>query len=144
MERIVGFVLMFVVVLFVQCSDGAKKKNDKKEIEQNLAGEITAYPKFEFSKELHKFGEISEGEIAICEFYFKNIGQRDLIISNIESNCGCTNIKWDKKPIKFGKESKISIEFDSKGRYGKQYKVITVLCNTLEKEKKLYVTAQVK
>jgi len=144
MGKLTGFVLILLVMIFVQCSDSAKTENGEKKIEHSLTDDITAYPKFEFSKELHKFGEISEGEIAICEFYFKNIGQRDLIISTIESNCGCTNIKWDKQPIKFGQESKITIEFDSKGRYGKQYKVITLLCNTLEKEKKLYVTAQVK
>ena len=65
------------------------------------------FPKFGFNKEIHKFGEISEGEILVCEFYFKNIGDANLIINTIESSCGCTVVKWDKSPIKVGEESKI-------------------------------------
>ena len=53
-----------------------------------------------FTKEIHKFGTISEGEIVVCEFYFRNVGDANLIIKAIESSCGCTVIKWQKQPIK--------------------------------------------
>ena len=33
--------------------------------------------------------EISEGEILVCEFYFRNVGNTNLIIKSIESSCGC-------------------------------------------------------
>ena len=102
------------------------------------------YPKFEFTKEIHKFGVISEGEIGVCDFYFKNTGESNLIIKNIESSCGCADFKWKRDPIKVGEKSKITIEFNSKGRYGKQYKVITIYSNTLQKTKKLYISADVK
>lgn len=102
------------------------------------------FPKFGFNKEIHKFGEISEGEILVCEFYFKNIGDANLIINTIESSCGCTVVKWDKSPIKVGEESKITVEFDSKNRYGKQYKVLTIFANTKRKVKELKITATIK
>lgn len=121
-----------------------KGKNALKEDEKLVPDiSLNAYPKFEFTKEIHKFGKISQGEIVVHDFFFKNIGKRDLIITNIETSCGCTVAKWEKEPIKANKESSITIEFDSDGRYGKQYKVITIFCNTLSGNKELKITAEV-
>ena len=111
--------------------------------ERNLTEKQT-YPKFEFTKEIHKFGNITEGEIVVCDFYFKNVGGSNLMIRNIESSCGCTVVKWEKKPIKVGEESKITVEFDSKDRQGKQYKVLTIFANTKRKVKELKITATIK
>ncbi|GAB7087131.1 DUF1573 domain-containing protein [Marinifilum fragile] len=133
--------LIFVFVL--GCAGGSSKENKPVGVDSVESVKSGKYPKFEFSKEIHKFGEISEGEIGVCDFYFKNIGESNLIIKSIESDCGCANFKWTKKPIKVGEESKITIEFNSKGRHGKQYKVITIYSNTLQKKKKLILTANV-
>lgn len=103
-----------------------------------------SYSKFAFTKEIHKFEEISEGEILVCEFYFRNVGNTNLIIKSIESSCGCTVVKWKKKPLKVGEESKITVEFNSKGRHGKQYKVLTIFANTKRKVKELKITATIK
>ncbi len=134
------FFLLAMSVVNYQCV-GRKEKTEQKQNQQieNKSG----YPKLAFTKEIHKFGQISEGEIAVCEFYFKNTGESNLIISRIETSCGCTNVTWDKKPIAPGRESKISVEFDSHGRYGNQYKVVTLFCNTLKKTKELIITADV-
>ncbi|MGQ1909875.1 DUF1573 domain-containing protein [Marinifilum sp. RC60d5] len=142
---IAAYLILFLFAIFsLQCSGDLKSKKGNSKLGHFLIADSSVYPKFEFTKEIHKFGEISEGEIGVCEFYFKNIGGRDLIISNIESSCGCTNVDWEKNPIKSGAESKITIEFDSEGRSGRQYKVITLYANTLKREKKLYITAQIK
>lgn len=111
---------------------------------KNGVDEKQTYPKFEFTKKIHKFGEISEGEIVVCEFYFKNVGDSNLIIRTIESSCGCTVVKWKKKPIKVGEESKITVEFDSKDRHGKQYKVLSIFANTKRKVEELKITATIK
>ncbi|PKQ63341.1 hypothetical protein BZG01_16085 [Labilibaculum manganireducens] len=142
--------ILFVVILFsflVQCTSNKTGKPDGKLIQGKHSEEIippNGFPKFEFTKEIHKFGVISEGEIVVCDFFFKNIGSKDLVIKNIETSCGCTAVKWERKPVKVGKESHITVEFNSEGRYGKQYKVITVFCNTLSGTKELVITAQVK
>lgn len=136
------FVCLLILFVFSECKrkDHTKQSSKIKQEQSNRH----LYPKFEFTKEIHKFGEISEGEIAVCDFYYKNIGKADLIISKIESNCGCTVVKWNKKPLKVGEEAKITVEFNSEGRYGKQYKKLSLYCNTLEGIKELIVTAQVK
>ncbi|MFA9371860.1 MAG: DUF1573 domain-containing protein [Labilibaculum antarcticum] len=139
--------LLVLAMFLIQCSSDKTTKIESKVIDGKASEQIIitkGFPKFEFTKELHKFGEISAGEIVVCDFFFKNIGSKDLVIKNIETSCGCTAVKWDKKPVPTGEESHITVEFDSKGRYGKQYKVITVFCNTLYGTKELVITAQVK
>ena len=145
-NRFVFSVCLLFSLYFSGCRDAKnssekKRFNEDEKTEQNILA--NAYPKFEFTKEIHKFGEISQGEIVVHDFFFKNIGTKDLLITNIETSCGCAVAKWEKKPIKIGEESSISIEFDSKGRYGKQYKVITIFCNTLSGTKELKITAEV-
>ncbi|RUT79222.1 DUF1573 domain-containing protein [Ancylomarina longa] len=142
--------IYFTLFLIISYSTllGACGNNSEKGIStqsnKNRNPEIAkSYPKFEFTEEIHKFGVISEGEIAVCEFYYKNTGQADLIISNIETSCGCTAVDWDKYPLKQGEEAKLSVQFDSKGRSGIQYKAITIFCNTIEGTKELIITAQV-
>lgn len=141
-----NWIVLFVLVLPLvvdSCSGKPVKKVEEGRPKQVESGVNRKYPKFEFTKELHKFGKISAGEIGICDFYFKNVGESNLIIKNIESDCGCAEFKFQKRPIKVGEESKITIEFNSKGRNGKQYKVITIYSNTLQKKKKLIITATV-
>ena len=140
------FALLICFSFFVSCKKSTQVEN-KSEIEISQSKEDTdrvqSYSKFAFTKEIHTFGAISEGEIGICEFYFRNIGNTNLIIKSIESSCGCTVVKWKKKPIKVGEESKITVEFNSKGRYGKQYKVLTIFANTKRKVKELKITATI-
>ena len=139
--------LFVLLISLVQCTSNKTAKLDDKLVEGKASEKIIlekGFPKFEFTKEIHKFGEISEGEIVVCDFFFKNIGSKDLVIKNIETSCGCTAVKWDKMPVKIGGESHITVEFDSKGRYGRQYKVITIFCNTLAGVSELVITAQVK
>ena len=141
------FVLLICFSVTVSCKHAvhADSKSAVSDVQKNVhVTNESGYPKFEFTKEIHKFGKISEGEIVVCEFYFKNTGNANLIIKAIESSCGCTNIKWKKKPIKVGEESKITVEFDSKKRNGKQYKVLSIFANTKRKVKELKITATIK
>ncbi len=141
------FVLVACLFLGLSCKQATQTENKSgaKITENKIKSERKqSYSKFAFTKEIHKFGELSEGEIVICDFYFKNVGNTNLIIKSIESSCGCTVVKWEKKPVKIGEESKITVEFDSKGRHGKQYKVLSIFANTRQKTKELKITATVK
>lgn len=77
-------------------------------------------------------GEIFEGEIVSKSFKIKNVGDKPLIIKDIITSCGCTTPKYELDPILPGKEREIEIQFNSSGRSGKQYKVITIFANTQE------------
>ena len=132
MGKIIGL-LTIIIVLCLSC------KEKKQTQEQPAAG-----TKIEFKQNNFSFGEIAEGEIVTHSFYFKNIGEQNFVIKNIDSGCGCTTVNYDKTPLKPGKEGKIEIEFNSSGRYGKQYKEISIFANVPEKVITLKFTASVK
>lgn len=100
--------------------------------------------RIEWTKKAWNFGNLTAGEEVCHTFIFKNTGQHNLLIKNIETGCGCTTVNYDKAPVPPGKEGKIEIAFNSEGRYGKQYKEIRIFANIPEKSTTLTFTANVK
>jgi len=89
------------------------------------------------------FGSVKEGEKVKHTFKFKNTGSEPLIISNAKGSCGCTVPKWPSEPIAPGATSQIDVEFDSKGKPGKQTKRVTVTANTVPAQMFLNITGNV-
>ena len=44
-------------------------------------------------------GYIKQGESVTHEFHFKNTGNKPLVISEVEKECGCTSVHWTTEPI---------------------------------------------
>jgi len=84
----------------------------------------------EFETLVYEFDTISQGEKVDYSFMFKNVGKADLLISDVQSSCGCTITNFEKEPIQTGQESTIDFTFDSKDKSGIQDKSITVYANT--------------
>lgn len=61
-------------------------------------------------------------------FEFKNTGKTPVIISNVQTSCGCTTADKPSEPVQPGKSSKISVKYDTK-RVGDFTKTITVTTN---------------
>lgn len=76
------------------------------------------------------FGSVKEGEKVKHTYVFKNTGKEPLVIASAKGSCGCTVPKWPSEPIAPGESGKIDVEFDSKGKPGKQTKRVTVTANT--------------
>lgn len=129
------FFLSFLFSLFIFCACRDK---------QATQGGSAPLTKVEWVKKNWNFGEITAGEIVSHTFFFKNTGEENFIIKNTESGCGCTTVAYDKSPLSSGKEGKIEITFNSEGRYGKQYKEISIFANVPEKKITLSFTANVK
>lgn len=113
---------------------------EKKTTSQTETPEST---EIEFGQKHFDFGKLAEGEIVTHTFYFKNTGKENFVIKAIESGCGCTTVEYDKKPLAPGKEGKIEIAFNSSGRYGKQYKEISIFANLPKGKTTLTITADV-
>ena len=127
------------IILFIT-SCGGRQKNTLEKPELPVSG-IT---EFEVNKEMHNFGELEAGEIVIFNFIFKNTGNNNLIISNIEKDCGCLDIKFNSNPVPPGEKGIIEVFFDTSGLYGNEFKVIKVHSNIKEKTKELAITAEIK
>ncbi len=97
----------------------------------------------EFGDTKHDYGVIEQGEKVSHVFTFKNTGNEPLVLSNVKPSCGCTTPKWTKEPIAPGDDGEIHVEFDSKGKSGKQTKTVTVTANTEPAKTVLTITGDV-
>lgn len=91
------------------------------------AGSLTlAAPEIRFDSEKTDFGNIVSGVSTKVSFTFTNVGDADLEIVGIHSQCGCTNASALEKKLAPGKSSKIEATFNSSGYSGAIDKHITV------------------
>lgn len=91
-------------------------------------------PVITFDEMVHNFGNIVEGEKVEYSFKFTNTGNRDLLITDATSSCGCTVPEWPKEPIKPGQSSYMKVVFNSAGKEGYTEKEIIIRANTVPEQ----------
>jgi len=91
--------------------------------------ELLNSPRLFYKETEYNFGEVNEGSNIFYRFEIQNTGKSDLIIRKITAACGCTYAETDKKLIKSGESSFISVSFNTNGRVGDQHKTISVVTN---------------
>lgn len=106
------------------------------------AFKIDAQPEFKFVSETHDFGKITQGKPVTYEFKFTNVGNQPLIISNVESTCGCTVPEYTKTPIKKGESGSIKVTFNA-AVASPFTKGVTVKSNAKTPVKVLYIKGEV-
>lgn len=116
--------LIACIVLFVGFSEIKAQSVDSK----TTVKENTNTPEIFFEKTVHDYGEIKKESDGTCEFVFKNTGKEPLVLSNVQSSCGCTVPTWPKEPVLSGKSAMIKVVYDTK-RMGIISKTITVTSN---------------
>jgi hypothetical protein len=84
--------------------------------------------KIEFKSDTVDYGQIEKGADGTRIFEFTNTGNAPLIISKVNSSCGCTIPKSPKDPILPGKNGEIQVKYDTL-RVGPIRKAITVISN---------------
>ena len=113
------FFILFLAVFAVFCDS---------EVEKSALGK----PVIEFTKTEFDFGTIKMGEKVTFDFLFKNTGEGDLLITKVDSDCGCTVANYQAVAVKPGEKSSIAAIFDSNGLPGFQLKKIKVFSNAGE------------
>ena len=79
------------------------------------------------------YGKVyKENDSGIRSFEFKNTGDAPLIITNVQSTCGCTIPTKPKEPIAPGKTGKIDVKYNMNA--GPIRKTITVESNAVNVE----------
>ena len=58
-----------------------------------------------------------------------NTGEVPLLIRDVRPSCGCTEVRWEKRPVQPGEETLIFVTFEPNS-LGRFMKSIEVLCNT--------------
>ncbi|MBK8921360.1 MAG: DUF1573 domain-containing protein [Saprospirales bacterium] len=92
----------------------------------------------------YDFGMADEGTVVKHIFRFTNTGSEPLIISNAKGSCGCTVPTWPKQPVPPGGKGEIAVEFNTKGKPGRQSKQVTVTANTTPTDSHIEITGEVR
>ena len=101
------------------------------------------YPQISFTEEIYDLGIVAKGAKKIYSFSFQNIGNADLIIAGVESDCGCVVTDFPKEPIMPGERGQINILFDSADESGKKVVNMVVYTNTRIPKKELSIISDV-
>ena len=106
-------------------------------------GFASAQAEIKFDKQTHNFGKFKEADIQHATFTFKNIGDQPLVLNQVMASCGCTDVKYDKKPIAPGQSGKIEVSYDGKNKFpGYVKKNITVRSNGKNELVRLYIEGE--
>lgn len=97
---------------------------------------------FKFEAETHDFGKIPLNKPAVYTFNFTNTGDLPLIISKIETTCGCTVGEYTKTPIKKGENGFVKVTMTPSGIALPFNKAITITSNARTTTKVLYVKGE--
>lgn len=133
--------MKFFIAILITCSLCFSCEESKSDISTNIidnGAQISI-----IGEDVFNFGEIIQGEKVDIEFNIKNTGQGDLIISDVNTTCGCTVPSWPRNNIKKGTTEKIRITFNSQGKKGIQTKKVTLITNATPSTKILTITGTV-
>jgi len=111
---------------------------EKAETEDTKAG-----PRISFAESTFDFGDIYQGDKVEHTFVFENTGTEPLIITNVQTTCGCTVPKWPREPIPPGQEGKIVVRFDSAGKINKVNKVVKIISNAVTPLNQVTISANI-
>ena len=142
---ILGFATLCLIA-FTSCKENAANKIE----ESNLAAAAqrdavsSKFPKLEFDKKEHDFGEIEAKTQVETVFKYTNTGEAPLVITDIKSTCGCTVPKdWSREPLAAGESGQFTVKFNGSGQ-NKVSKTVTVTANTEKGTEMVKITAFVK
>lgn len=85
--------------------------------------------KIEISEKHFVFGRIKISDTVNHTFFVKNQSSDNLIIKNVQSNCGCTVADFTKEPVKEGDSAKVMVRFIP-NKVGKIRKDVLLEANT--------------
>jgi hypothetical protein len=97
---------------------------------------------FKFDKETHDFGKIPVNKPATIEFKFTNVGDQPLIITKVETTCGCTVPEYTQTPVKKGESGTIKVTYNPTGAALPFSKSITITSNAKTTTKVLYIKGE--
>lgn len=73
-------------------------------------------------------GSIEQGKPVTQEFSFTNTGSLPLVISSVQTSCGCTASEWTKEPVLPNQKASIKVTYNA-ANVGTFSKTITVVSN---------------
>ena len=147
MNRSLFYILFFIPLCFL-LSCGQKQEQVPTDIVNipATAGkgfDKSELPDMKFEEMIFDFGTITQGEKVTHDFKFKNVGDKDLVISNASADCGCTVAEVPKQSIPSGEGNIIRVTFNSEGKTGIVTKTVTVVTNCIPNKRTVQIKANI-
>jgi hypothetical protein len=117
------YAILAILVLFVSAAFAQEAKVEPPVIKADG-------PVLTLEKNTHDFGDIFQGDVVEHTFKFTNTGNQPLLITNIQTSCGCTTPTWPRDPIMPGGKGELKVGFNSAGKMNKQTKVLPIISNS--------------
>ena len=136
--------ILLLLVILGSCNQNNSSKNYMYVPNQINKQNKKDYPKIKFSKLNYDFGILKKGDVISDYIIFKNDGEKDLIISNVKSSCGCTVAEWPKNPISANQYDSLFFKLNTSLLNGKISKNITIITNSIPNTKVITINAQIK
>lgn len=127
MKKLILIAVVAFGVLSCTSNQGANAEERKAEYAEFVdePTEIT------FDNAQHNFGKVVDGDEVHHTFKFTNTGDKNLVLFDVKTTCGCTVPEnWPKHPIAPGDGGEISVIFNSSNKVGTVNKSIRVEANT--------------
>ncbi len=100
---------------------------------------VLAAPHLQAETVLFNFGQVAEGSKAEHTFRFQNTGDTLLVISKVNSSCGCTAALVSAQELAPGEWGELKTTFNSRGFRGTVSKTIYVYSNDPDQQKTIFL-----
>ena len=94
----------------------------------NAQTTTTSQEVLQVKETVHDFGTIPQGKPVYYFFEVTNTGKDPMVISNVQTSCGCTTPEWSKEPIAPGATAKVRVGYNAAAE-GHFEKSITIMYN---------------
>ncbi len=118
-------------VALMSCKEDATSKINPENVADAAERDASSgsFAAVSFEEVEHDFGTIKNGTPVETIFKYTNTGSSPLVVSNIQSTCGCTVPSDWTKQVAPGETGEMKVKFDGKGN-GVVVKSITMTTNT--------------
>lgn len=144
MKKIMLGVSALCMVAMMSCKDDATAKIKSENVTTAAERDANSgnFAAVSFEETEHDFGTIKDGTPVETVFRYTNTGTSPLVVSNIQSTCGCTVPSDWTKQVAPGETGEFKVKFNGKGN-GAVNKSITMTTNTEKGSETVKIKAMV-
>lgn len=85
----------------------------KPEHKQGVNTVSSMEPTIMFDKTFFNYGDVKQGGNGVAEFVVRNSGGGLLIINNVKTSCGCTEVDFPQHPLSSGESAVIKVKYNT-------------------------------
>ena len=107
-----------------------------------VSKDVKKSPAFTWEQQTYDFAEIPQGKPVTTVFNYSNNGELPLVISNVQTSCGCTVTDYTKDPVLPGKTGYVKVTYNA-ANPGTFNKAVTITANTDAGSQVLFIKGKV-